>query len=347
MGRGWACLAWGLCLGGCAGLALPGRLFAVGDLHGDLRNALRVLHLLNLTDPEGRWTGGAATVVQTGDVVDRGPFSCELLDLLARLKREAASAGGRVVTLLGNHELMAFQGDQRYANDEEVVRLGGPVARRRVFQADGPYGYVRRHPAAVVLGHSLFVHAGLISTYGAVPVPQLNTVVQEQIATENFQHPLLHPFSNGPMWDRTLISSARAGLCEPLEEALRNASLHHGQPLHRMVVGHTIQYSHRVGHFCGGRLVAFDISITAYNLLGADNIGAIEVVTEPRTGETQVVDHYAAQDGSSVRWVLERGGPYAWRIAARPPLGPGLPNASAGGPRSVPKPRLRRAPDGP
>eukprot|EP00976_Prorocentrum_cordatum_P053883 1086864-Prorocentrum_minimum.AAC.3 len=43
----------------------------------------------NLTDGEGRWIGGTTHLVQTGDIVDRGPNSTALIDLFARLRVSA------------------------------------------------------------------------------------------------------------------------------------------------------------------------------------------------------------------------------------------------------------------
>jgi hypothetical protein len=77
------------------------RLVAIGDLHADLPQALAVLRLAGLVDDAGRWSGGTATLVQTGDTTDRGPDSKEVLELLERLTGEAAAAGGRVVVLSG------------------------------------------------------------------------------------------------------------------------------------------------------------------------------------------------------------------------------------------------------
>jgi hypothetical protein len=59
--------------------------------------------------------------VQTGDVLDRGPDSRKVLDLLRRLEGEAARAGGRVYALLGNHELMRLIFDWRYVSPEEIA----------------------------------------------------------------------------------------------------------------------------------------------------------------------------------------------------------------------------------
>lgn len=47
------------------------RIVAVGDLHGDLNNALDVLQMSNLIDENEEWVGGTDILVQTGDIVDR------------------------------------------------------------------------------------------------------------------------------------------------------------------------------------------------------------------------------------------------------------------------------------
>ncbi|KAJ9521504.1 hypothetical protein QJQ45_008801 [Haematococcus lacustris] len=73
--------------------------------------------------PALAWAGGRSSLVQTGDIVDRGPDSLAALHLFHRLKAEASAAGGDVVTLLGNHELMLLQGDTRYFNPSELQHL--------------------------------------------------------------------------------------------------------------------------------------------------------------------------------------------------------------------------------
>lgn len=46
-------------------------IVAVGDLHGDLPNARKVLQFAGVVDKEGNWTGNADYFVQTGDIIDR------------------------------------------------------------------------------------------------------------------------------------------------------------------------------------------------------------------------------------------------------------------------------------
>lgn len=47
------------------------RIVAVGDLHGDLPNARRVLQFSGVTDEFGDWSGDVDFFVQTGDIIDR------------------------------------------------------------------------------------------------------------------------------------------------------------------------------------------------------------------------------------------------------------------------------------
>jgi hypothetical protein len=47
------------------------RIVAVGDLHGDIGNAQKVLEMARVVDSEGRWSGEVDVFVQTGDIIDR------------------------------------------------------------------------------------------------------------------------------------------------------------------------------------------------------------------------------------------------------------------------------------
>ncbi len=70
------------------------RVVAVGDVHGDYEQLAAVLRSAKIINDQGNWTGGKTHLVQTGDVVDRGPDSRKAMDLLMRLEKQAAEAGG-------------------------------------------------------------------------------------------------------------------------------------------------------------------------------------------------------------------------------------------------------------
>ena len=92
----------------------PESLVAIGDVHGDFDDFVGILQRIGLTDKQNHWAGGKTTFVQTGDLLDRGPKPREVMDLMMALEKEAGQAGGRVVGLLGNHEMMNIMGDLRY-----------------------------------------------------------------------------------------------------------------------------------------------------------------------------------------------------------------------------------------
>lgn len=106
------------------------RVVALGDVHGDYDQYIRVLEDAGLVDRRGRWDGGDTHFVQTGDVPDRGPDTRKILDHLEKLAKEAKKAGGRVHTLIGNHDAMNVYGDLRYVTPGEYQAFVGRSSER-------------------------------------------------------------------------------------------------------------------------------------------------------------------------------------------------------------------------
>lgn len=82
------------------------RIVAIGDIHGSLDGLTAILRAAGLIDSASKWIGGTTHLVQTGDYMDRGDGQRAVMDLLMSLEEQADDAGGRVRTLLGNHEVM-------------------------------------------------------------------------------------------------------------------------------------------------------------------------------------------------------------------------------------------------
>jgi calcineurin-like phosphoesterase family protein len=92
------------------------RIVAVGDVHGDLPQFTGVLRSAGVIDRDNNWSGGKTHLVQDGDLLDRGPDSRKLIELLMKLEKQARDAGGEVHCLIGNHESMNLYGDLRYVS---------------------------------------------------------------------------------------------------------------------------------------------------------------------------------------------------------------------------------------
>jgi hypothetical protein len=88
------------------------KIVAVGDLHGDYDAFISIISdpEVGIVDRDLRWIAGNTHFVQLGDVMDRGFYAKDIFDLLIRLEKEAAAAGGMVHFLLGNHEELNLMG---------------------------------------------------------------------------------------------------------------------------------------------------------------------------------------------------------------------------------------------
>lgn len=102
-----------------AAAAQDRRIVAIGDVHGELTGFDTILRQTGIINDQRKWVGGSTVLVQTGDVVDRGPKSRECLDLVMALERQARGQKGKVIAVLGNHEAMAMMGDLRYVSPED------------------------------------------------------------------------------------------------------------------------------------------------------------------------------------------------------------------------------------
>ena len=180
-------------------LQVTGRVIVVGDIHGDFDEFTKLIRAAGIVDDELSWQAGRAHLVSVGDLLDRGPDSRKVMDLFMRLETQAASAGGAVHLVLGNHELMNLVSDLRYVTDAEYLHFQvdeNPAEREKHWQqylagspgadpesllaafnrqyppgyfghieqfaADGNYGrWLLSKPTMLMINGVLFVHGGL------------------------------------------------------------------------------------------------------------------------------------------------------------------------------------------
>lgn len=245
------------------------RVVAVGDVHGDRAAFQRVLQLAGLVDGDLRWSGGKTWLVQTGDILDRGDDEQQILDDLERLEGEAAAAGGRVVWLNGNHELMNPAGDLRYvtpggfADFEDVPGLdrerfaAAPAhvrARLAALAPGGPYAQVLAGQNVIaVVGDTAFAHGG-IAPGAAAGLDDANHATRCWLAGQG-PPPAVLDDDRGPVWDRTF------GLdqvpCDVLDRVLGELGVA------RLVIGHTTQPD-GVNERCGGKVWRIDVGLARH-----------------------------------------------------------------------------------
>lgn len=261
--------------------APPRRIVAIGDLHADLDNALSVMRLAGLVDASGAWAGGDTVFVQTGDITDRGPDSKEVIELLMRLSKEAPAAGGRVVPVMGNHELMNMMGDWRYVTPEDVADFGSEAARKTAFSLDGELGrWLIAQDAVVQLGDLVFAHGGVSERFAGQGARGLSEAVRAAFLGAG---PLDVIQDQGPLWYRGYLQADEPLACAELGRALPQLGAR------RMIVGHTTQRDGKVRARCGGQLLGIDTGI-------ADHYGAHLAAVEILSGDARAIYASGAED---------------------------------------------------
>jgi hypothetical protein len=124
------------------------RVVAIADSHGAYPEFVAILQRVGLMDGNRQWIGGSGVLVQLGDVIDRGKGSRACLDLLMDLERQAPKQNGRVIPLLGNHEVMNIMGDLRYVVPEDYQAFATEQSDQRREEAYRDYrNFLASHAA--------------------------------------------------------------------------------------------------------------------------------------------------------------------------------------------------------
>ena len=169
----------------------PTRLFALGDIHGDYDRMVAVLRRAELIGPKLRhpgdvqWTGGNAVLVQTGDMIDKGPHPVDVLRFLAGLRESARKAGGRVVITMGNHEA-EFLGGPNVDKAKDFLKdlKHNHIDSADVLQCKTDIGeFLCTLPMGAKVGDWFFSHGG--NTAG-MTVPQLAKALEAGVSKDGY-----------------------------------------------------------------------------------------------------------------------------------------------------------------
>ena len=154
-----------------ADVPAPATIYAVSDVHGGYDRLAALLLGNNLlarapaTAKDAHWSAAGATLVVTGDLIDKGPSGLEVIDFLMALEADAHANGGLVIVTLGNHEA-------EFLVDPANSKASGPSGIDTELTADGiapatlasasdPRGaWLRVLPFGARVGGWFFSHAG-------------------------------------------------------------------------------------------------------------------------------------------------------------------------------------------
>jgi hypothetical protein len=268
------------------------RIVAVGDVHGGFDELTGILRSAKLLDRRNRWVGGKAHLVQTGDLLDRGPDSRKVMDLLMDLEKQAEKSGGGVHVLLGNHESMNLVGDLRYVShgeydafrtpdsarvrNEAFERMVDPaqtsdskyrkkwedehplgwVEQRQAFSVAGRYGqWLREKNVVLKINNALFCHGGISPKYQSLSLREINDRVREELRdfTKLKGGIVLDP--QGPLWYRGLAEGSESELMAHVDAVLQTYGVRY------LVIAHTTTPGVVLPRF-GGKVFLIDVGLS-------------------------------------------------------------------------------------
>lgn len=246
----------------------PERLVAIGDVHGDLAATRSALKAAGAIDDSDNWIGGKLVVVQTGDVLDRGDDEQAILDLFFALMPEAKAAGGELIFLNGNHELMNAAGDFRYVTPGARNAFGDRVA---ALQPGGEYAKkLAAHDVVTIVGDTVFSHAGPTGELVA-HLDEVNLTTRCWLDGQggNGYEPPIAMTDDSPVWTRAY--GGESVDCEAATAAMK------AMGVKRIVVGHTVQ--DQINSQCDGAVWRIDVGLAKHY---DGPIEVLEVYPTPR-----------------------------------------------------------------
>ncbi len=146
------------------------RVYVLGDTHGDYDRLVTLLAAGKLIDanpsaPDAvRWSGGKSILVVTGDMIDKGTQSLNVIAFMRALTTSASSQGGRVIISAGNHEaeFLAHPGGSKTKEFQNELQAAG-IEPRDVADGTDSQGigrFLLCLPFASRVNQWFFSHAG-------------------------------------------------------------------------------------------------------------------------------------------------------------------------------------------
>ncbi len=267
---------------GCTGVRTHSpeqRTVVIGDIHADIGAARSAFQLAGATNERDEWIGGDLVVVQLGDIIGRSYEDRGALDFILEVRQKAEEGGGRVYTLIGNHEVFGARLELRWVADEAYAAfsdipnldLGNarlaelPEYQRARGAALMPGGYYARKlaefPSVLRLGQTIYVHGGVTPHWAKYGIDRINEEVSQWFAghvDEPISAQGMDPgnYDDSVMMSRHFSEDVDENDCAMLEESLKLLDAT------RMIVAHSVHDS--ITARCEDKVWAVDVGMSRY-----------------------------------------------------------------------------------
>jgi len=248
---------------------LSRRIVAIGDIHGDYKSTIKALRLAELINKSHNWIGGNTVVVQLGDILDRGGrditygdenSEVKIINLFYKLKKQAKKQDGDDICLIGNHELLNFQGIFDYCTKKSIASFGSKKKRELFYKPGNKMcKYMNKLFKAIYkIGPWVFVHGGIRPYLSKkYTILQINSIMSHYLngnieleSTKQFEE--LFSDDKSILWYRE-FSNEQVN-CKQLKQSLSNLGAKY------MVVGHTPQDN--INSRCKNRIWRIDTAMS-------------------------------------------------------------------------------------
>jgi len=243
------------------------RIVVVGDIHGDLQRFIKILQNCGVINSNFQWVAQPrdTVVVQLGDQIDsatRGASDdwetlpdTEVLRFANHLNDQARRYGGRVVSIIGNHEMMNVAGEFMYVSRKSLEASGGAHQRLLRFKPGGSIArMLANRPAVVKIGDCLFCHAGLMPSHLDLVrdnIQSINALCQKFLLGAPLSAIEQHAFNELFMSPTSVLWNREYTTCSPpnkemLEDVLRRTQCKAMYIGHNTVQQITAMYDRRL-----------------------------------------------------------------------------------------------------
>jgi hypothetical protein len=284
-------------------IGIRDRIIVIGDLHGDVDALKKCLEMSKLIDSNGNWIGGNTVLIQIGDIIDsmrgeilsndKSRFSFFAIEkILSKLGKQAEKIGfknkngkkmcGKVISLLGNHEIMNLKGDFRYVGSKQYEESSDYLDsnnenhvqnRNTLFKEDKKFRKLIACNKTLVLksGKWIFVHGGLVfKLVKKYSLERINEIARQWILGIDIDEIELNEVlfeKYSPTWYRGY--GKQKADCKELNKVLNILKSSN------MVIGHTVQ-ENNINSKCNGKVWRIDTGLSLRT--NVDTIDSIQVL---------------------------------------------------------------------
>ena len=275
------------------------KIIAIGDIHGDYYIFIELLKMAKVINSDLKWIGKDTFVIQLGDTLDgkrpginidskylNTTGEVEITNLILNLDKQAKKKGGRVISILGNHELYPYYyyNDKSFndkyvkTSDLENYKKLYKVSRFKYYKpgsGEGAKLLGKTRPFIIQLGKFIFCHGSLTNEFlelcimnnlkktsnsNFVDITKLNKIVSDWLIGNTNKIPF---FINGsdninPLFNRNLTNPKFLNKTECIN--LVDSVLKYFNNGQYLVMGHSTHKN--INTLCDNKVYRTDIAIS-------------------------------------------------------------------------------------